>query len=166
MSNLMGRIKSSFEATLSGKTLDELMVELARARQLQHDAKAAQKQLDADIAAKFKTQLAETAAKVERANALAEEAERLARERAIVEFNAGQGRKPHANIIIKRYTVLQYDDDEALDYSREHLPSAVKLDKRAFEKVAKVINLDFVRVKEEDRVTVSRDLSALLEEGG
>ena len=164
MTNLMGKIAASFENVLSGKTLDERMVELALARQLEHDAKARMKQVEADIAAQYKDELAEARNAIEMASAWAEEAERVARERAMIEFRAGQGRKPHQNIQIKQYTTLKYDAAEALEYSREHLPSAVKLDKTAFEKAAKVVRLEFVQIGNEDRVTISRDLSPLLAE--
>jgi hypothetical protein len=50
----------------------------------------------------------------------------------------------------------------ALIYCRQHLPNALKLDARAFEKAAKVIPLSFVDVVETPKATIATDLSEYL----
>lgn len=47
--------------------------------------------------------------------------------------------------------------------NRQHLPKALKLDKRVFEKVAGVLDLDFVIISEVPSTRVDRDLSVYLE---
>ena len=67
---------------------------------------------------------------------------------------------PDAKIALT--TVLEYDLVDALDYAREHLPQALKLNIRTFEKAAKVLGLEFVAITQEPHVRISRDLSAYL----
>lgn len=85
------------------------------------------------------------------------------REWAITAFLTTGDKKPHPAVQIKEYTVLTYDDGQALTYSREHIPNAVKLDKRAFEKAAAALALDFVQIATEPRATIATDLSKYLE---
>jgi hypothetical protein len=59
-------------------------------------------------------------------------------------------------------TKIEYDTARALTYAREHLPQALKLDAREFEKVAKVLKLDFVTTHEEPQATIATDLSKYL----
>lgn len=63
----------------------------------------------------------------------------------------------------KRRKVLTYDQDKALAYCREHLPKALRLDAKVFEKAAAVLDLDFVTVEESWMPTVATDLSAWAE---
>ena len=81
--------------------------------------------------------------------------------------NTGE-RHPHPAVGVRVYTKLQYDKDEALHWSQRHLPKALKLDKRFFEKHAKGVAetqpIPFVQIVEEPRATVSSDLSEYVEE--
>ena len=70
------------------------------------------------------------------------------------------GKHPHPAVTIKLYTVLEYAPDQALEYARQHLPQAVKLDKCVFERFAKVVTPGFVTKAKEPRATIARDLSA------
>ena len=81
----------------------------------------------------------------------------------IIFFETGD-KVPHPAVKIKMYTALDYTDGDAVEYAREHLPKALKLVKRIFEKAAKVLDLDFVTVRKEARVIIARDLSKYLPE--
>ena len=98
-------------------------------------------------------------AKVEQANVETE-----VRERALGIYEETGDKAPHPAVTIKMYTVLDYEDADAFDYAREHLPKALKLDKRTFEKAAKILELDFVVIRQEPRATIARDLSGYLPE--
>lgn len=74
----------------------------------------------------------------------------------------GQNKKPHAAVTLGKYVVLDYDPGAAKRYAVEHLPDALKLDKSAFEKAAKVIPLDFVTARAEVRAKIAADLSGYL----
>jgi len=80
------------------------------------------------------------------------------RELALREYQKTGNKRPHSAVQIKVFTVLAYDNDKALDYCRQHLPGALKLDKRAFEKVAKAANLEFISVTKVPKATISRGL--------
>lgn len=71
---------------------------------------------------------------------------------------------PHPDAKIALTTVLAYEPDQAHTYARLHLPRALKLDRRTFEKAAKVLDLNFVTITQKPRVRISRDLSAHLGE--
>ncbi len=73
--------------------------------------------------------------------------------------------KAHPAVTVKEYVTLEYTDDDALAYCRRHLPGALKLGKRLFEKAAKIIDMDFVTFGTEPRATIKRDLSAWLPGG-
>ena len=85
-----------------------------------------------------------------------------ARKQALVVYAETANKAPHPAIKVKMYTVLGYDDGEALDYARVYIPRAVKLDKRKFEQAAKVLEPDFVTITQEPRATIARDLSKYL----
>ena len=78
-------------------------------------------------------------------------------------YEATGHKSPHPAVKIKMYTMLEYNLAEALDYAREHLPKAVKLDKRAFERAAKAIEPDFVTVSQEPRASIARNLDKFIE---
>ena len=101
--------------------------------------------------------------KTAKANVLSDEA--MVREQALGIYKETGDKHPHPCIAIKMYTVLDYDDGTALDYARVYIPRAVKLVKSTFEKAAKVLELDFVVVRQEPRATIARDLSEYLPEG-
>jgi hypothetical protein len=96
------------------------------------------------------------------AHQMESETEDTVRTLAVEFYNTTGDKAAHDAVTVRVYTTLTYEPSEALDYCREHLPKALKLDKTAFEKVAKVADLDFVEIAEEPRATIAQDLSAYL----
>ena len=94
------------------------------------------------------------------ARADVETQEHRVRWEALEAYNKTGNKKPHPAVAIKMYAVLYYASLDAHAYACQHLPKALRLDVKAFEKVAKVANLDFVTISEEPRATIARDLSA------
>ena len=84
------------------------------------------------------------------------------RKAAAAYWLASADKHPHDAVNVRVLTVLEYGEPQALTYAREHLPQALKLDRREFEKVAKVLELDFVTVREEPQTTIATDLSRWL----
>jgi len=97
------------------------------------------------------------------AQAKVADAEQEVRSAALGWYETTSDKKPHPAVQVKLYTTLAYDPQAALDYACEHLPKAIKLDKRAFEKAAKAIEPDFVAFAQEARATIARDLSEYLD---
>jgi hypothetical protein len=81
---------------------------------------------------------------------------------ALNAYAINNDRYPHPAIEIKMVTAIAYDESQAINYCREHLPKALKLDKRQFEKVAKVAEPDFVTVKQEPKAYIASDLRTYL----
>lgn len=127
------------------------------------------------VEAEYKTQVAETEAELRKstlwdcleqerkylatAKADAKDAEADVRKAALEAYIMTDDPRPHSAVQIKMYTVLEYNLGDAMGYAREHLPQALKLDVRTFEKAAKAIELDFVRAVKQPRATIARDLS-------
>lgn len=86
------------------------------------------------------------------------------RKQALAIYDETGSKSPHPAVKVKMYTVLKYNLAEALNYAREHLPKAVKLDKRAFEKAAKAIEPDFVTINQEPRASIARNLDEYIQE--
>jgi len=84
---------------------------------------------------------------------------------ALAAYGKTGDKAPHPAVKVKMYTVLDYEDADAFDYAREHLPQALTLNKKVFETAAKSIKLDFVVIQQEPRATIARDLSGYLPEG-
>ena len=90
------------------------------------------------------------------------DAENAARQRALLGYLKDGEKKPHPAVQIKIYTTLAYGLDDAKKFCIEKHPDALKLDKRAFEKAAKVLRPDCVTVESEPRPTIAQDLSQYL----
>ena len=58
----------------------------------------------------------------------------------IIFFETGD-KTPHPAVEIKIYTALDYTNEDAIEYAREHLPQALRLIKKTFETAAKAIKL-------------------------
>jgi len=74
-------------------------------------------------------------------------------------YEATGDTEPHPAVKIKLYTVLDYDPSVARNWSAEHMPDLLVLDKKAFERVAKAAPMDFVEIEKEPRPTIARDLA-------
>jgi len=81
------------------------------------------------------------------------------RELALRAYDVAGDKRVHPAVQVKMYATLAYDPTNALDYAREHLPGALKLNKQVFEKAAKAIGLDFVTMDQEPRAVIAGDLS-------
>lgn len=130
--------------------LDELVGAVARARRELEEARAVLRAKE-EFLEPFREAVREASMRVE-------EAEERLREAARVVYEATGNKSPHPAIGIRIMTRLEYDVGPALDYCRQHLPTALKLDKAAFEKAARAIPLDFVTKREEPQVTIAQKL--------
>jgi len=90
------------------------------------------------------------------------EVDHLVRDMALESYIAQGDKQPHPSVSIKVYTTIDYDPDRAKQYCIDHLPTALKLDPKVFERAAKVIELDFVTRGEEPRVAISSNLGEYL----
>ena len=71
---------------------------------------------------------------------------------------------PHEMVKIKMLTTIIYDPNVALEWAVDHnMPDLLKLDSRAFDKVARATSLEFVESRKEPRASVTRDLSVYLD---
>lgn len=157
---------------LTRENLDHQLKYLARCRQDADKSNAAVQKTQAQIALLIEASL--LGKKLEELNdMLYHDRELLARQDtnvrtlAIEIFNAeGQkDKRPHPDVGIKMRTYVDYDSKVALDYAMLHYPGAVKLDRRAFEKIAKATEHDFVTIGKSPSASITRDLSAYLPEG-
>ena len=74
------------------------------------------------------------------------------------------GVKDLGGVQIKIFTTLEYDENTAINYCLEHNHAKLlKLDKKGFEKVAKELEPDFVKINEVARAQIASDLSGYLE---
>ena len=96
---------------------------------------------------------------LERAQVATEYEAKYVRELALTAYGETGDKQVHPAVQVKIYAILDYDPANALDYAREHLPGALKLNKQAFEKAAKAIGLDFVTMDQEPRAVIAGDLS-------
>ena len=144
------------------KTLDELIQRLAYHRNIEVEYKQELEDVKAEIKASYGHILERVESLLEVAKADVADAEGDVRKAALAAYGENGEKQVHSAVTIKVFTVLDYSPATALEYARQHLPKALKLDKRTFEKVAKAAELDFVTVNEEPRATISRDLSSYL----
>jgi hypothetical protein len=148
--------------------MNDLIAQLARARDIEQEYRTEIAELEQEIAA---TKLGQRLAYVKSdllptAKADVEDATAAVRRAGVEVFEETGMTRPHPAVQIKRYKVLDYDADEALNYARFYLPQALKLDRRIFEKIAVTLieefakaELDFVAISKEPRATIARDLS-------
>lgn len=136
---------------------------LARAREDVIILQSRIDRMEAALAATPEAQLlAETREEMANRKADCREHEVAARDIGLKLYEASGDRKPHAALTIKMFKVLDYDAENALAYCREHLPQALKLDRREFEKVAKTVNIPIVTMGLEPRMTIARNLDKWL----
>lgn len=85
------------------------------------------------------------------------------RAEALAVYAADGNKRPHAAISIKEFKVMEYDPKVAVTYCLTHLPGALKLNPTIFEKIAKVVQPDFVTERTEARAQIAMDLSAYMD---
>ncbi len=108
---------------------------LAAARRVLKDEQDNLRAVEADIEFAFGKRLELARAQLGVAKADVQNAEGVVRAAALTLYAQDGNKKPHPKVQIKVYRVYQYDEIEALDFARAHMPGALKLNKRAFEVV-------------------------------
>jgi len=95
--------------------------------------------------------------------AIVSDFETQVRNAALIEYRSSGNKAPTDGVSVKIYKVLHYDPDVALAWVKENIPSLVveSLDKKGFEKVSTTLGGPVV-VEEDPRVSIARDLSALV----
>ena len=76
---------------------------------------------------------------------------------ALKEYEETKNNKPYPGIGIRLMKKMEYNEKDAMQWAQEH-NLALKLDVRDFEKHAVVSKLDFVKVVEVPKVTISANL--------
>ena len=147
--------------------LSEAVERLAEARAVEAVSKDVIGEIESEIQQRFGTVLAAAKKYLQDARTDIIRLEAQVRTQAIIRANRGSGRglidtKPHPAVGIGMYTVLKYEESDAIDHCRKHLPNALSLKKRDFEAVAKVAKLKFVSITTEPRAKIASDLSEWL----
>ena len=92
-----------------------------------------------------------------------QEVEPHIRELAETNFAATENKSPHPAVKIREKTVIEYDPPLALAWCRRHLPEAIVLDAKLFEKHARAVeqtaHIQFVKIRKEPQATIATDLS-------
>ena len=87
------------------------------------------------------------------------------RETAIKQYELDKNKHPHSAVSIGEYDVLEYDPDSALIWCVEKdIRKALKLDKRQFENIAKIMEPEFVTMEKEPRARIKTDLTEYMNE--
>jgi hypothetical protein len=96
-------------------------------------------------------------------------AEAMLRESALARYEQTKETRPTAGVQVAVYKEPVYDPQKADEWSREHkiarIPERVipeQLDRKAFERIARLTSLDFVEWKEGPRVRIATDLEKAL----
>lgn len=76
-------------------------------------------------------------------------------------FQEDNDKKPAPGIVIKIFQKILYDPKQAYIWALSHRV-ALQLDIKEFEKIAKVIPVDFVTISEEPKVMIAADLDRVL----
>jgi hypothetical protein len=145
-------------------SLDERIHILAKARRIEQELRDEIAQLEAALADTPEgRRLAEIKARdLPRATQYTEMCDDSVRTDALRLYEQTGQKKVHPEVQIKEITTMEYDPAAALEYARQHLVQAIKLDKVTFEKVAKVAPPAFVTVHKEAAPYITRDLSRWL----
>ena len=150
---------TSFEGIVAG--LEGLVPELAQARAVVENFQDIVDYHQAMVeASPAWLDLQRAKAKLEQAKTEAATLRAIAEADALECFLLDGNKNPHPAVQVKEMTALGYTYAEAIEYCRQHLPNALKLDKRKFEQVAKVADLDFVTITMQAKGYVKRDLSS------
>ena len=144
--------------------VDTMLFELARARDDERRSKANIEKVQAKLEQTeewiYLQQMKTTLSNIQSGIELME---KDVREVALAEY-AENKVKDLGGVQIKVFTNLEYDENTAVNYCLEHQHATLlKLDKRGFEKVAKELKPDFVKIDEVARAQIATDLSEYLQ---
>ena len=140
--------------------MDDLIRILARARKwLERDAEAASAAIKLVEATPLWENWLSANAMVMKGRAVVADLEEQVRALAVAQYDGTGDKHPHAAVEIKLFSVYDYDPFKAKQYAIEHLPTALSLDTRKFQKAAEVLELDFVKISKEARAQIAADLS-------
>lgn len=139
--------------------MDNLVTLLARARREVLDLKDCIDAVNAEIEKEYGKELGDLKKDLSVAQTKVTGLEESVRGTALEAYLETGDKHPHPAITIKVFTKLDYDEEQAITYCVEHLPKALKVDKRKFEAVAKAAELDFVQITDDPKATVATDLS-------
>ena len=84
------------------------------------------------------------------------------RAEAVAEWERTSNKKPAPGIGIRKMTGLEYDEHGALMWCMAKHTGALRVNKREFEKAARVLKPDFVTFTETHTATIARDLPGAL----
>jgi len=154
----------------------QALVDLAQARAIQEQTKKLYADLKAQIDELVEERFGEDRENLLKAldasDSSVARADSNVRDMAARYYGETADKHPCPAVTIKEFIVLSYVEAQAIEFCRLSAPKALILDKRAFEKIAKVgkeaggpFDLDFVVIETEPRVAVASDLSAYLTEG-
>ena len=87
-----------------------------------------------------------------------EEEEKILREMALAEYAVTENKKPAPGLEIKIFQEIRYDPAAALVWAKQH-DLALRLDEKAFEKIANASPLDFVEIAQIAKCQIATDLS-------
>lgn len=143
-----------------GRSLRNLAEARARRETQLHEVERIELELSAtDLA----HQLDDAEGVLAKLNEAVADCEKQVRNAALIEYRSSGNKAPTDGVSVKIYKVLHYDPDVALAWVKENIPSLVveSLDKKGFEKVSTTLGGPVV-VEEDPRVSIARDLSALV----
>ena len=111
----------------------------------------------------FEQSIASLLDELERAKQEEASQEGLLRQAILAEFVLTGNKQPAPGCGVRVLQKLSYDEARAFEWAKEH-ELALKLDSRAFEKIAKVQSLEFVTITDEPQATITTDLGKALAE--
>ena len=143
----------------SHAVLAEKVNELARLRQALAEHRVATEKMQAELESTAQWQSVQVARSATRQ--LKEEVSRIegaVRQEAVAIYDVTGGKHPHPQVQIKMFPKFLFSKEEAKGYCLEHMPSLLKLDVTRFKRVAKELDFSFVRITDEPRAYISKNL--------
>jgi len=89
------------------------------------------------------------------------ESEQILREMTISAYQLTGEKRPGPGVEVKEFLVLSYAEQDAFNWAKQH-GLALKLDEKAFKRIAEVNTPDFVTIKREPRASIASDLEKAL----
>lgn len=142
--------------------MNELLDQIKIVAELRKD-KTTLDNLKKESMAKWQEDNNELLAQLELGSTVLAKAEDRLRDLTIKAYNETGNKKLAEGVGIREVTRLEYDQNIALNWAREH-DLCLMLDKKRFETLAKTNPVDFVTIKTETQATISPDLKVETEE--